>query len=118
MEAAWEEAEVPWEQQRAPHLRLKKGFVGPWGILPRQKEKPLESDSDSVVSDPMNCSLPGSLSTEFSKQECWSGLPFPTPGDHPDPGIEPGSPTLQADSLLSEVTREALDTENCNKIYV
>ena len=35
----------------------------------------------------------------FSRQECWSGLPFPTPGDLPDPGVEPGSPTLQADSL-------------------
>ena len=38
----------------------------------------------------------------FSWQECWSGLPFPSPGDLPDPGIEPGSPTLQADALLSE----------------
>ena len=37
----------------------------------------------------------------FSRQECWSGLPFPSPGDLPDPGIEPGSPTLQADALLS-----------------
>ena len=35
----------------------------------------------------------------FSRQECWSGLPFPSPGDLPDPGIEPGSPTLQADAL-------------------
>ena len=42
------------------------------------------------------------LSMEFSRQEYWSGLPFPTPGDLPDPGIEPGSPALQADSLLSE----------------
>ena len=33
----------------------------------------------------------------FSRQECWSGLPFPSPGDLPDPGIEPGSPALQAD---------------------
>ena len=41
-------------------------------------------------------------STEFSKQEYWSGLPFPSPGDLPNPGIEPGSPTLQADSLSSE----------------
>ena len=39
---------------------------------------------------------------EFSRQEYWSGLPFPSPGDLPDPGIEPGSPTLQADTLLSE----------------
>ena len=38
----------------------------------------------------------------FSRQEYWSGLPFPSPGDLPDPGIEPGSPTLQADSLGSE----------------
>ena len=38
----------------------------------------------------------------FSRQEYWSGLPFPPPGDLPNPGIEPGSPTLQADSLQSE----------------
>ena len=38
----------------------------------------------------------------FSKQEYWSGLPFPSPGDLPDPGIKPGSPALQADSLPSE----------------
>ena len=38
----------------------------------------------------------------FSKQEYWSGLPFPSPGDLPDQGMERGSPALQADSLLSE----------------
>ena len=38
----------------------------------------------------------------FSRQEYWSGLPFPSPGDLPDPGIEPGSPALQADALTSE----------------
>ena len=38
----------------------------------------------------------------FSRQEHWSGLPFPSPGDLPDPEIEPGSPTLQADALPSE----------------
>ena len=41
-------------------------------------------------------------STEFSKQEYWSGLPFPPPGDLTDPGIEPGSPAFQADALPSE----------------
>ena len=41
-------------------------------------------------------------SMEFSKQEYWSGLPFPSPGGLPDPGIEPGSPTFQADALTSE----------------
>ena len=38
----------------------------------------------------------------FSRQEYWSGLPFPSSGDLPDPGIEPRSPTLQADALTSE----------------
>ena len=38
----------------------------------------------------------------FSRQECWSGLPFSSLGDLPDPGIEPGSPALQADTLSSE----------------
>ena len=41
-------------------------------------------------------------SMEFSRQEYWSGLPFPSPGDLPDPEIEPGSPALQADALTSE----------------
>ena len=39
---------------------------------------------------------------EFSRHEYWSGLPFPSPEDLPDPGIEPGSPTLQAEALPSE----------------
>ena len=50
----------------------------------------------------MDCSPPGSPSMGFSSQEYWSGLPFLSPGDLPDPGIEPGSPALQADSLPSE----------------
>ena len=41
------------------------------------------------------------LSMEFSRQEYWSGLPFPSPGFLPDSGIEPGSPALQADALPS-----------------
>ena len=43
-----------------------------------------------------------SLSMKFSRQEYWSEYTFPSPGDLPDPGIEPSSPTLQEDSLLSE----------------
>ena len=39
----------------------------------------------------------------FSRQDYWSGLPFPSPEDLPDPGIEPRSPSLQADSLPSEL---------------
>ena len=48
------------------------------------------------------------LSMAFSRQEYWSGLPFPSPGDLPDPGIEPTSPALQADSLLSEPCKSQL----------
>ena len=44
-----------------------------------------------------------SLSRGFFRQGCWSGLPFPSPGDLPNPGIEPGSPALQADSLPTEL---------------
>ena len=43
------------------------------------------------------------LSMGFSRQEYWSGLPFPSPGDLPDPRIEPRSPALQADTLTSEL---------------
>ena len=46
------------------------------------------------------CQAP--LSMEFSREEYWSGLPFPSPGDLPNPGIEPRSPALQADSLSIE----------------
>ena len=42
------------------------------------------------------------LSMGFSRQEYWSRLPFPSPGDLPDPGMEPRSPALQADALLPE----------------
>ena len=51
---------------------------------------------------PMDCSPPGYSVQGFSRQECWSGLPFPSPGHLPEPGIKPGSPALQADSLPSE----------------
>ena len=46
------------------------------------------------------CQAP--LSMEFSRQKYWSALPFPSPGDLPNPGIEPRSPVLQADSLPSK----------------
>ena len=59
--------------------------------------KVLVAQSCLTLCDPM-----APLPMGFSIQEHWSGLPFPSPGDLPNPGVEPGSPTLQADSLLSE----------------
>ena len=52
----------------------------------------------------------------FSSQEYWSGLPFPSPGDLPDPGIEPGSPALQADALPSEPPGKLYNTQNTFKM--
>ena len=64
----------------------------------------LLSFSHSVVSNsfvtPWAITHQASLSMGFPRQECWSGLPFPSPGDLPNPGIEPASPNWQGDSLL------------------
>ena len=49
------------------------------------------------------------LSMGFPRQQYWSGLPFPSPGDLPNPGIEPRSPALEADALPSEPTHEKGD---------
>ena len=88
------------------------------GIEPRSPTL----QADALISEPpgkpkLSCSLSrvrlfatpwtvayqAPVSMGFSRQECWSGLPFPSPGDFPDPGIEPGSPALQADALPSEL---------------
>ena len=69
-------------------------------------ERETESEvaqSCPTLCNPMDCSLPGSSVHGFSRQEYWSGLPFPSPGDLPDPRIEPRSPALQADALTSEL---------------
>ena len=55
-----------------------------------------------TLCNPMDCSLPGFFVHGIFQQEYWSRLPFPSPGDLPDPGIEPRSPTIQAGTLPSE----------------
>ena len=59
------------------------------------------------------CQAPRSMG--FSRQEYWSGLPIPSPGDLPNPGIKPGSPALQADSLPSEPLGKPI---HCVCVYV
>ena len=51
----------------------------------------------------------------FSRQEYWSGLPFSSPGDLPNPGIEPGSPALQADALTSEPPGKCWELKDSHK---
>ena len=63
----------------------------------------LVAKSCPTLAIPWTIACQPSLSTGFSRQEYWSGLPFPSPGHLPDPGIEPGSPALQADDLPTEL---------------
>ena len=73
-----------------------------------------ESESHSVLSDsvtPWTVACQAPLSIGFSRQEYCSGLPFPSLGDLPDPGIEPRSPALQADTLPFETPEEPLEEE-------
>ncbi|RJF55596.1 hypothetical protein D4Z76_09305, partial [Campylobacter coli] len=55
-----------------------------------------------LFTTPWTVAYQAPLFMEFSRQEYWSGLPFPSPGDLPDPGNDPRSPTSQADALPSE----------------
>ena len=55
-----------------------------------------------TLCDPMDFSLPGSSVHGILQARILEWLPFPSPGDLPDPGIEPGSPAMEADALLSE----------------
>ena len=66
----------------------------------------------------MVCSPKAPLSMEFPRQEYWTGLPFDSPEDLPDPGIEPGSPALQADSLPAEQSGTPDTTAVCVYIYI
>ena len=77
----------------------------------------MQSESEGVPHSVMSyCATPwivahqGPLSMEFSRQEYWSGLPFPTPGDVPDPGIQLTSLALQADSLSPEPPNRGNET--------
>ena len=56
-----------------------------------------------TLATPWTVACKAPLPMGLSRQEYWSGLPFPSPGDLSDPGIKPGSPALQADSLLTEL---------------
>ena len=68
----------------------------------------------SVVSDsaiPWTIARQAPQSMGFSRQECWSKLPFPSAGDLPDPGVEPWSLALQVDSLPSEPPEDPQDKQ-------
>ena len=68
-----------------------------WILLPIFCGGSLVAKLCLTVEIPWTIACQALLSMGFSRQEYWSGLPFPTPGDLPNPGIEPWSPALQAD---------------------
>ena len=68
----------------------------------------LVAKSCPTLATPWTVARQTPLSMGFSRQECWSGLPFPSPGNLPDPGIKPWSPALQADSSPTELQGKPL----------
>jgi len=70
-----------------------------------------------LFATPWTVAYQAPLSMWFSRQESWSGLPFPSPGDPPDAEIEPGSPILQADALLSEPPGKPMQFESMVKTW-
>ena len=67
----------------------------------------LVTKSFPTLATPWTAAYQAPLSLGFSRQEYWSAVPFPYPGDLPDPRIKPQSPALQADSLLTELRGSA-----------
>ena len=82
------------------HCFLKSS--GQTAMQDRQKKWSCSVVCVRLFATPWTVACQAPLSMGFSRQEYWSGLPFPFPGGLPNPGIEPGSPALQADALSSE----------------
>ena len=90
-------------------LRIKSNQICE-SILKMGKVKVKSLSRVRLFVTPWTVAYQGPPSMGFSRREYWSGLPFPSPGDLPNPGIEPGSPTLQADTNLW-ATRDELRFE-------
>ena len=89
-----------WDQQ--DYSGVFNGMSSPWNALFCLSEWVKSISRVRVFATPCTVVYQAPQSMDFSRQEYWSGLPFPSPGDLPNPGFEPGSPTLQADALPSE----------------
>ena len=83
-------------------IKVGIGKNGMEGIEDKQQQKCQSLSHVRLFATPWTVAHQIPLSLEFSRQEYWSGLPFPSPGDFPNPGIKLQSPVLQADSLPSE----------------
>ena len=96
---------VEGQQLQWPWFNLWRGRwqapVSSW-LTPESESESEVTQSCSTLWTPWTVAHQAPLSMGFSRQEYWSGLPFPSPGDLPNPGIKPRSPALQADTLTSE----------------
>ena len=91
--------------EKLPSTKLVPDAVNGWGLLDLLVKMKVGVKSLSRVqlfATQWTVAYQPPPSMGFSRHEYWSGLPFPSPGDLPDPGIKPGSPTLEADALTSE----------------
>ena len=91
-------------------------------LATRESESEI-TQSCPTLCDPWTVAYQAPPSMGFFRQEYWSGLPFPSPGDAPNPGIKPGFPALEADALTSEppgkpiATREAYCKEYTQNVH-
>ena len=89
----------------APNCSNAGRSVSTWFLISPNDDfsgSSLSLSSVRLFATPWTVAYQAPPSMGFSRQESWSGLPFPSPGDLPNPGIEPRSPTVQADALTSE----------------
>ena len=88
----------------------KSTGVGYHFLLQEVKVKVKSLSRVRLFATPWTVAYKAPPSMGFSRQECWSGLPFPSPGDLSNPGIEPRSPALRADALPSEPPGKPYET--------
>ena len=97
-EQCWNVKKTEKINKMAKHLKKRRGKTQVTNI----RNKVLVAQLCPILCDPMVVAHQAPVSMEFSRQEYWSGLPFPSPGDLPEPGMEPEALALQADSLPFE----------------
>ena len=92
---------LPTELRGKPQVTLKSFVIKSHALIKHESESEV-AQSCWTLSTPRTVAYQAPQSMEFSRQEYWGGLPFPSPQDLPHPGIEPGSPAFPADALPFE----------------
>ena len=91
-----------WDLVPSPGIEPRSPSLEEWSLSHWTDSEVKSLSRVRLIVTPWTVAYQASPSMGFSRQEYWSGLPFPSPGDLPDLGIEPGSPALEADALPSE----------------